>query len=68
MSIPDQYFLPFNPKGARSFERPLILSTIGRLASFFYTADGSIAKNQVWEETLRELSFAHVEGIIGSME
>lgn len=68
MSIPNQNFLPFNSKGSRSFKKSLILSTIGRFASFFYTADGSIAKNQVWDETLRELSFAHVEEIIASMK
>ncbi|OBT63568.1 hypothetical protein VE03_07045 [Pseudogymnoascus sp. 23342-1-I1] len=46
----------------------LMNTEISPLASFYYTADGSIAKNQVWEETLRELSFAHAEGVIASMK
>lgn len=44
-----------------------MLATIGRLASFFYTAEGSIAQDQIWEETLGELSFAQAEEIIASM-
>ncbi|KFY84250.1 hypothetical protein V500_09464 [Pseudogymnoascus sp. VKM F-4518 (FW-2643)] len=46
----------------------LMNTEISPLASLFYTADGSIAKNQVWDETLRELSFAHAEEIIASMK
>jgi hypothetical protein len=39
-----------------------------RLATFYYTADGKAAKEQIWEETLRELSFANVEDIVTSMK
>jgi hypothetical protein len=43
------------------------MATNGRLAAFFYTADGKTAKEQVWEETMKELSFARVEEILASM-
>jgi hypothetical protein len=39
-----------------------------RLATFYYTADGKKATEQVWEETMKELSFAHVEEIVASMK
>jgi len=39
-----------------------------RLATFYYTAEGKTAKEQVWEETMKELSFAHVEEIVASMK
>jgi hypothetical protein len=44
------------------------VATNGRLAGFFYTADGNTAKKQVWEETMKELSFVHVEEILASMD
>ncbi len=39
----------------------------GRLASFYYSADGKTAREQVWKETMKELSFARIEDIIASM-
>jgi hypothetical protein len=39
-----------------------------RLATFYYTADGKTAKEQIWEETMEELSFANVEDIVASMK
>ncbi|KFY72555.1 hypothetical protein V499_07303 [Pseudogymnoascus sp. VKM F-103] len=45
----------------------LMNTEISPLASFFYTAEGSIAQDQIWEETLGELSFAQAEEIIASM-
>lgn len=39
----------------------------GSLATFYYSADGKTAKEQVWEETMKELKFAHVEEIVASM-
>jgi hypothetical protein len=44
------------------------MATNVRLATFFYTADGNTAQEQVWEETMKELSFAHVEEILASMK
>lgn len=39
-----------------------------RLATFYYTAEGKTAQEQIWEETLEELSFANVENIVTSMK
>ena len=39
-----------------------------RLATFYYSPEGKIAQQQIWNETLEELSFAHVEEIIASMK
>jgi hypothetical protein len=39
-----------------------------RLATFYYTAEGKTAKEQVWEETMKELSFAYVEEIVAFMK
>jgi hypothetical protein len=39
-----------------------------RLATFYYTADGKTAGEQIWEETMKELSFARVEEIVASMK
>ncbi|KFX96911.1 hypothetical protein V490_03069 [Pseudogymnoascus sp. VKM F-3557] len=46
----------------------LMNTEISPLATFYYTADGKAAKEQIWEETLRELSFANVEDIVTSMK
>ncbi|TVY33331.1 Short-chain dehydrogenase/reductase [Lachnellula subtilissima] len=46
----------------------LMNTEISPLATFFYTDDGEMATKQVWEETLKELSFAHAEEISGSMK
>ena len=43
------------------------MATNGRLAGFFYTAEGNTAKKQIWEETMKELSFVHVEEILASI-
>jgi len=42
--------------------------TNDRLATFYYTPDGKTAKQQIWDETIKELSFAHVEEIVASMQ
>ena len=39
-----------------------------RLATFYYTPDGKTAKQQIWDETMKELSFAHVEEIVAFMK
>ncbi len=39
-----------------------------RLATFYYTPDGKTAKEQIWDETMKELSFAHVEEIVASLK
>jgi hypothetical protein len=39
-----------------------------RLATFYYTADGKKATEQIWEETMKELGFAHVEEILASVK
>ena len=39
-----------------------------RLATFYYTADRKTAREQIWEETMKELSFARVEEIVASMK
>ncbi len=39
-----------------------------RLATFYYTADGKKAQEQIWTETMKELSFAHVDKIIDSIK
>ena len=39
-----------------------------RLATFYYTPDGKTAKKQIWDETMKELSFANVEEIVASMK
>ncbi|KAF8857926.1 NAD(P)-binding protein [Acephala macrosclerotiorum] len=41
---------------------------IAPLATFYYAADGKKATEQIWEETLKELSFAHVEEIVVAMK
>ncbi|CZR53420.1 related to short-chain dehydrogenase/reductase family protein, putative [Phialocephala subalpina] len=41
---------------------------ISPLATFFYTAEGRKATEQIWLETMKELNFAHVEEIIASMK
>lgn len=38
-----------------------------RLATFYYTPEGKTAQQQIWEETMAELSFARVEEIVASM-
>lgn len=40
---------------------------MSRLASWFYT-NGKELTDQIWTETLQELSFASVEQIISSMQ
>ena len=44
------------------------MATNGRLATIFYAAEGKIAQDQIWEETMKELSFAHVEEIVASLK
>ena len=39
-----------------------------RLATFYYTTDGKTAQDQIWNETIQELDFAHVGEIVASME
>ncbi|KUJ11889.1 NAD(P)-binding protein [Mollisia scopiformis] len=46
----------------------LMNTEIAPLATFYHTADGKKATQQIWEETMKELSFAHVKEIIASME
>lgn len=50
------------------FEPRLTVAINNRLATFYYTADGRKAQEQVWEETMKELSFTHVEDIVASMK
>lgn len=38
------------------------------LAAFYYTEDGRTASTQIWEETMQELSFAKVLGIIEGLK
>ena len=38
-----------------------------RLACWYYT-DGNVLTDLIWTETLKELSFAGVEGILASMK
>jgi hypothetical protein len=45
-----------------------MIANDGRLATLYYTADGKKATKQIWEETMKELSFANVEDIVASME
>ncbi len=42
--------------------------TTDSLASLYYTPDGKTAQQQIWDETIAELSFAHVEEIVASMK
>ncbi|TAQ83721.1 hypothetical protein B7494_g7954 [Chlorociboria aeruginascens] len=46
----------------------LMNTEISPLATFYYTVDGKTAQEQVWEETMKELSFAHIEDIVASMQ
>lgn len=46
----------------------LTVTLNGRLAGFFYTEEGKVATKQIWEETMKELKFAHVEEIIASLK
>jgi hypothetical protein len=39
-----------------------------RLATFYYTPDGKTTMDVIWDETLKELSFANVAGIVASMK
>lgn len=39
-----------------------------RLATFYYTSDGEQAKEQIWKETMTELSFAHAQEIVSSIK
>ena len=68
VSISNRPFLPFELGGVSGFRNMTDSGTNGRLATFYYTADGKTAKEQVWEETMKELSFAHVEEIVASMK
>lgn len=45
----------------------LSIADYDRLATFYYTSDGKKATEQIWEETMNELRFAHVEEFIASM-
>jgi hypothetical protein len=40
----------------------------GRLATLYHSPEGKKLIKQLWEETMKELSFAHLEGIISSMK
>jgi len=40
----------------------------GRLATLYYSPEGKSLTKQIWDETMKELSFAHVEEIIASMK
>lgn len=46
----------------------LMNEEIAPLATFYYTPEGKKAMEQIWEETVRELSFAHVEEIVATMK
>ncbi|KAL8717199.1 MAG: hypothetical protein Q9225_005534 [Loekoesia sp. 1 TL-2023] len=46
----------------------LMNTEIAPLATFYYTSDGEMAKQQIWDETMKELSFAHVEEIVASLK
>ncbi|KAE8451117.1 hypothetical protein EG329_004789 [Mollisiaceae sp. DMI_Dod_QoI] len=46
----------------------LMNNEISPFATFYYTPDGKKATEQIWEETMKELSFAHVENIVASMK
>ncbi|RDL42513.1 Uncharacterized protein BP5553_02492 [Venustampulla echinocandica] len=46
----------------------LMNTEIAPLATFYYTTDGTTAKDQIWDETMKELSFAHVEELVASMK
>lgn len=49
-------------------ENMMNVDIIDRLATFYYTADGKKATQQIWDETVKELEFAHVKDIIASMK
>jgi hypothetical protein len=37
-------------------------------ATFLYTAEGEVAMQRLWDETMVELDFAGVRSILGSMK
>lgn len=39
-----------------------------RFAALLYTPEGEVLKERVWEETLAELDFAGVRGILEQMK
>ena len=48
-----------------------ILSTVAdwcRFHTLMYTSEGKTTTNRLWDETLQELSFAGVEGVLQSMK
>jgi hypothetical protein len=41
-----------------------IAKTVHRLAQIIYTAEGKKISEQLWKETMEELAFANVKGIL----
>ncbi|RDW58459.1 hypothetical protein BP5796_12389 [Coleophoma crateriformis] len=46
----------------------LMNTDVSPLATFYYTVDGKIAQEQIWAETMKELSFAQAEQIVATMK
>ncbi|KAF1986536.1 NAD(P)-binding protein [Aulographum hederae CBS 113979] len=55
-------------KGRESHGCFIMNEEIAPLATFYYTPDGKKAMDAIWDETLRELSFANVEEVLTSMK
>ena len=49
-------------------ERGVTDSCLCRFVSLLYTPEGQQVAEKLWRETLHELRFANVEGILASME
>ena len=65
--VPNGFPYPFEPKTDDWIFKMSDGVLNHRLATFYYTDDGKTAKQQIWDETMKELSFAHVEEIVASM-
>lgn len=37
-------------------------------AAFVYTPEGAVVKEQLWKETMTELNFAKVQGVLDGMK
>ena len=46
----------------------LLMICVVRFASYLYTTEGRVVTQRVWDETLAELDFAGVRGILESMK
>ena len=51
---------------ARRF-RPAVTNNATRFAALLYTPEGKDLTDKVWAETMKELSFVGIEGILGAM-